>query len=72
MTDQIPQTRETDDEQLAIELLAQETDTPVDTVHALYAIEQAKLEKAARITTYIPVLVQRRVKSILRARARAK
>jgi len=48
-----------------IELLARETDTPVDTVQEIYRAEHDKLERSARIKTFIPVLVHRRVKALL-------
>ena len=48
-----------------IELLARETDTPVDTVQEIYRIEHDKLERSARIKTFISVLVHRRVKALL-------
>jgi len=40
-----------------IELLARETDMPVETVLEIYNIEHAKLEQVARIKTYVPPLV---------------
>jgi Protein of unknown function (DUF3562) len=48
-----------------IELLARETDTPVDTVQEIYRTEFDKLERSARIKTFISVLVHRRVKALL-------
>ncbi len=48
-----------------IELLARETDTPVDTVQELYRAEHDKLERSARIKTFVSVLVRRRVKALL-------
>ena len=48
-----------------IELLARETDMPIETVHEIYSIEHAKLEQVARIKTYVPVLIRRRVKELL-------
>jgi hypothetical protein len=48
-----------------IESLARETDTPVDIVHQLYTIEQAKFDRVARIKTYVPLLIRRRVKALL-------
>jgi hypothetical protein len=48
-----------------IELLARETDMPIETVHEIYNIEHAKLEQVARIKTYVPVLIRRRVKELL-------
>lgn len=51
---------------LDIEGLAQETDTPVEVVQTIYNHERARLERSARIKTYIPVLAKRHVKSVLR------
>jgi hypothetical protein len=48
-----------------IELLARETDTPVDTVQEIYRAEHDRLERSARIKTFISVLVHRRVKALL-------
>jgi hypothetical protein len=48
-----------------IELLARETDTAVDTVQEIYRTEHEKLERSARIKTFISVLVHRRVKALL-------
>jgi hypothetical protein len=50
-----------------IELLARETDMPIETVHEIYSIEHAKLEQVARIKTYVPVLIRRRVKELLQS-----
>jgi hypothetical protein len=54
-----------------IELLARETDTPVEIVHEIYTIERAKLDQAARIKTYVPVLIHRHVKELLQTRRSA-
>ena len=51
-----------------IELLARETDSPVKLVESIYIAERAKLERSARIKTYVPVLTHRHVKQILRER----
>jgi hypothetical protein len=51
-----------------IELLARETDTPVEIVHAIYNVEHAKLDQTARIKTYVPVLIHRHVKELLQTR----
>jgi hypothetical protein len=50
-----------------IETLARETDTPVATVQEIYKSEHAKLDRVARIKTFIPVLIHRRVKELLRS-----
>jgi hypothetical protein len=54
-----------------IELLARETRMPRELVAKLYTSERAKLEKTARIKTYIPVLIHRHVKAMLREQQRA-
>jgi hypothetical protein len=54
-----------------IELLAQETQLPLELVAKIYTIERAKLERTARIKTYVPVLIHRHVKALLREQRRA-
>jgi Protein of unknown function (DUF3562) len=54
-----------------IEFLARETQSPRELVETLYARERAKLERTARIKTYIPVLIHRQVKALLQERRRA-
>jgi Protein of unknown function (DUF3562) len=54
-----------------IELLAQETDMPLELVAKIYTSERAKLERTARIKTYVPVLIHRHVKALLREQHRA-
>ena len=61
----LPTSRPTDAD---VESLARETNTPVELVQEIYALERAKLERTARIKTYVPVLVHRYVKAILRDR----
>jgi hypothetical protein len=51
-----------------IESLARESDTPVELVQAIYASERAKLEQTARIKIYVPLLIYRHVKGLLRER----
>ena len=53
-----------------IELLARETDMPRELVAKLYSSERAKLERTARIKTYVPVLIHRHVKALLREQHR--
>ncbi len=50
-----------------IENLARETDVPLATVEKIYAVEHAKLDRRAKIKTFIPTLLRRRVKDILRS-----
>jgi hypothetical protein len=54
-----------------IELLARETRMPRELVAKLYTNERAKLERTARIKTYIPVLIRRHVKAMLLEQHRA-
>jgi hypothetical protein len=48
-----------------IELLERETHMPRELIETLYTRERAKLERTARIKTYIPVLIHRHVKALL-------
>jgi Protein of unknown function (DUF3562) len=48
-----------------IEFLARKTGTPVDTVKEIYRIERDKLERSARIQTFVPLLAHQRVKALL-------
>jgi len=48
-----------------IELLARETGTPVDTVREIYQVERDKIDRSARIKTFVSVLAHRRVKALL-------
>jgi hypothetical protein len=59
------------DAEAEIELLVSETQMPRELVKLVYSSECAKLERTARIKTYIPVLVHRQVKALLRERRRA-
>jgi Protein of unknown function (DUF3562) len=54
-----------------IESLARETRTPVRAVQEIYQLEHAKLERNAKIKTYVPVLARRRVKDLLRGKSRS-
>lgn len=54
-----------------IESLARETQMPRELVAILYTRERAKLEGTARIKTYVPVLIHRHVKELLREQHRA-
>jgi hypothetical protein len=54
-----------------IELLARETHMPRELVAKLYTSERARLERTARIKTYVPVLVHRQVKALLQEQQRA-
>ena len=54
-----------------IELLARETHMPLELIETLYTRERLKLERTARIKTYIPVLIHRQVKALLREQRRA-
>jgi len=54
------------DTEAEIESLERETDMPVELVQEIYTSERAKLELTARIKTYVPVLIHRHVKALLR------
>jgi hypothetical protein len=54
-----------------IELLAQETHVPRAIVEKLYSTARARLESTARIKTYVPVIIHRQVKALLREQQRA-
>jgi len=71
MNDEALNPRDLDGRQSEIELLARETDTPIDIVHKIYTIERAKLDQVARIKTYVPVLIHRHVKELLQAQRTA-
>ena len=49
-----------------IEALALETRAPRELIRVLYTAEHAKLQPTAKIKTYVPVLIRRRVKALLR------
>jgi Protein of unknown function (DUF3562) len=49
-----------------IESLAREADLPVALVQQIYVHERTKLEQTARIKIYLPVLIHRHVKELLR------
>ena len=49
-----------------IQSLARETAMPVELVQEIYSSEREKLEQKARIKTYVPVLLRRHVKALLR------
>jgi hypothetical protein len=68
MSNDATNSREPASPESEIELLARETDTPVEIVHEIYAIEHAKLDQTARIKTYVPVLIHRHVKELLQTR----
>jgi hypothetical protein len=54
-----------------IEQLARETRMPLELVDEIYNIEHAKLDRIARIKTFVPVLTRRRVKARLRTQRAA-
>jgi hypothetical protein len=65
MSDLTTNPDETISQESEIEQLARQADVPVEIVHRIYDLEREKLEKAARIKTYVPVLAHRRVKEQL-------
>jgi len=54
------------DVEAEIEMLAREADMPFELVHEIYVSEREKLERTARIKTFVPVLTHRHVKARLR------
>jgi hypothetical protein len=65
MNDQTLNSPATISEEPEFESLARETDTPLHRVREIYQVERDKLERTARIKTYVPVLAHRRVKALL-------
>jgi Protein of unknown function (DUF3562) len=65
MSDQTTDLQDLTDWESDMETLARETDTPVATVHEVYKIEHAKLDKMSKIKTFVPVIIRRRVKELL-------
>jgi hypothetical protein len=65
MTEEPIKREELSRQQREIELLARETEMPIDLVKKIYTIEHAKLDQGARIKTYVPVLIYRHVKALL-------
>jgi hypothetical protein len=65
MEDQTSNPQSSSARESAIELLARETGTPVDTVQEIYRVEHDKLERSARIKNYVSVLAHQRVKALL-------
>jgi hypothetical protein len=65
MNDQTLNPRSTVARESELELLARETGVPVEAVQEIYRIERDKLERSARIKTFVPVLAHRRVKALL-------
>jgi hypothetical protein len=65
--DQYPESRANSESD--IDALARETDAPIEIVREMYSSERAKLERSARIKTYIPLLILKHVKALLRAQS---
>lgn len=65
MNDQSVDILSTSEPDTEIELLARKTGTPVDAVQEIYRIEREKLERSARIKTFVSVLAHRRVRAFL-------
>lgn len=51
--------------QYALEILSRETHTDIERVRELYFIEHAKLERVARIKTFVPIFTSRKVRDAL-------
>jgi hypothetical protein len=64
-TSEFHSTVSSDSRDSEIELLARKTGTSVDTVQEIYRVERDKLERSARIKTFVSVLAHRRVKALL-------
>ena len=60
-------TRQRADEANRLESLAQETDTSLNLVKAIYSEELRALEKQAKVSTFVPVIAMRRTRLILRS-----
>jgi hypothetical protein len=71
MSDQSKASRESVNKQHIIDVLARETSMPADVVKDIYVIEHSKLERVARIKTYVSVLATRQVKLLLSATRQA-
>jgi hypothetical protein len=54
----------------AIEVLAKESEVPMEQIAEMYRMECAQLELVARIKTYVPVIASRRVRVQLRTAAK--
>jgi hypothetical protein len=65
MNDQVSDPRSSNAKDSEIELLARDTDTPVEVVQEIYRVEREKLERSARVKTFVSVLLHRRVKALL-------
>jgi len=65
MSDNSNELQELSRQQSIIDSLARETETPADIVKDIYVVEHSKLERVARIKTFVPVLASRRVKRLL-------
>jgi hypothetical protein len=48
-----------------IEALARETGAPVHRVQEIYEVEYDKLDRSARIKTFVPVLAHRHIRTLL-------
>lgn len=65
-----PQSRQADQTRI-IELLARESEFPIDEVAHLYEEELAELGIGARITSFLPIFAIRNVREALRKRGAA-
>lgn len=64
-----PQPGKKSSQERAIELLAQESQVPVDEVARLYNDEWTELEDGARITGFLAIFTTRNVREMLRRRS---
>ncbi len=65
MSDNSKELQELSKQQRIIDVLARETETPAEVIKDIYVIEHSKLERVARIKTFVPVLASRKVKLLL-------
>jgi hypothetical protein len=67
---QVPYSTPQQDQDGIVAQLANEADQPVADVARLYDAAHAKLAAGAQVTQYLPIFVTRKVRKILRRRAR--
>lgn len=65
MNDQTLNPRSSAQRAAEIESLARETGAPVHRVQELYQVEYDKLDRSARIKTFVPVLARRHIRALL-------
>ncbi len=58
------------DHRAAVEILARESDAPVEEVRELYDSELTRMRAEARVDTFVSIFVDRKVRAQLRSRRR--